>query len=84
MGQPHDAPLIEALEAIVRRVVRAELAERLPPPSPYMTVPEAAEYLRCSRQRVDDLLSAGRLERVKDGGRTLVRRRDVERWLGER
>lgn len=52
-----------------------------PPPSPLMTIPEAATYLRCSRQRVDDLLSQRRLERVKDGSRTLVRRQDVEHYL---
>lgn len=85
MGHPHDdAPLVDALEALVRRVVREELAALAPPPSPFMTIPEAAEYLRTSRQRVDGLLSAGHLKRVKEGGRTLVRRVDVERWLGER
>jgi excisionase family DNA binding protein len=42
-----------------------------------LSVPEAAELLRCSRQRVYDLLSAGRLERLKDGSRVLVRRADV-------
>ncbi|OAI56164.1 hypothetical protein AYO48_00040 [Gaiella sp. SCGC AG-212-M14] len=67
----------------------AEIAAALPntepaaEPSPYMTVPEAAEYLRCSRQRVDDLLSQGRLQRVKDGARTLIRRSDLEAHLGE-
>jgi hypothetical protein len=35
-----------------------------------------------NRQRVDDLLSARRLERVKDGGRTLIRRSDLDRHLG--
>src|SRR5262245_33767594 len=82
---PRDAPLVvEAPEALVRRVVREELQARTPPPSPYMPVVEAAEDLRCPRRRVDDLLSAGHLERIKDGSRTLVRRRDVEKWLGER
>jgi hypothetical protein len=35
--------------------------------SPYMSVREAAEYLCCSRQRVDDLLSSPRLTRIKEG-----------------
>ena len=51
------------------------------PPSPYMSIVEAANYLRCSRQRVDDLLSARRLERVKDGARVLIRRHDLEAYL---
>jgi excisionase family DNA binding protein len=46
--------------------------------SPYMTAPEAAQYLRCKRQRIDDLLSAGRLTRYKEGRRTLVARAEVE------
>src|SRR5438034_599453 len=40
----------------------------------YLTIPEAAAYLRCKRQRVDDLLSQPRLRRVMDGGRTLIGR----------
>lgn len=47
------------------------------PPTPYMTIPEAAELLRCKRQRVDDLLSAGKLTRHKDGARTLVERAEL-------
>jgi excisionase family DNA binding protein len=42
-----------------------------------LNIPEAAELLRCKRQRVDDLLSAGQLTRVKEGGRTLVRRSEL-------
>jgi hypothetical protein len=34
-----------------------------------------------NRQRVDDLLSARQLERVKDGGRTLIRHSDLDRHL---
>jgi excisionase family DNA binding protein len=49
-----------------------------------MTVPEAAEFLRCRRQRVDDLLSSGRLRRYKDGRRTLVSRAELEEYLGWR
>ena len=49
----------------------------------YCTVPEAAEILRAKRQRVDDLLSAGKLTRYKDGGRTLLLRAEVERYVAE-
>jgi excisionase family DNA binding protein len=70
----------ESLSALVEQVVSL-VSERLPqpePPSPYLTTAEAADYLRCSRQRVHDLLSAGKLTRFKDGGRTLVLRVEVE------
>jgi excisionase family DNA binding protein len=52
-----------------------------PEPSPYMTIVEAAAYLRCTRQRVDDLLSSRRLPRVKEGARTLIRRTDLDTYL---
>jgi excisionase family DNA binding protein len=49
--------------------------------SPYMTTEEAAEYLRCDRQRVYDLLSQRRLTRIKEGSRTLVSRAELEQYL---
>jgi excisionase family DNA binding protein len=56
-----------------------------PPPapaaSPYMTIVEAAEYLRCKRARVDDLLSQQRLTRFKDGARTLIARDELQQYL---
>lgn len=84
------APAHELLDGLVdalaeRVAVRAlELVEeRLPvaeatPASPWLTVAEAAVWLGCGRQRVDNLLSAGRLSRWKEGGRTLVARRELE------
>ncbi len=62
----------------------ARLADKLGPstePSPYLSVPEAAAFLRCSRQRVDDLLTARRLQRFKDGRRTLIRRDELQRYV---
>ena len=49
--------------------------------SPYLTVPEAAAYLRASRQRVHDLCSQGRLPQWKDGRRSLLHRDDLDRYL---
>jgi excisionase family DNA binding protein len=50
--------------------------------SPLLTIPEAAELLRCKRHRIDDLLSQRRLTRHKDGSRTLVSRAEVEAYIG--
>ena len=72
--------LVAAEVAKAEERLRAELA-RVPEPSPYLTIPEAAEYLRCSRQRVDDLLSQGSLRRFKDGRRTLTSRAELDAWL---
>lgn len=49
--------------------------------SPYMTIAEAAAYLRCRRQRIDDLLSQRRLSRIKEGTRTLISRAELEAYL---
>jgi excisionase family DNA binding protein len=70
----------EALEQIAQRAAEIVLAS-LPTQqalSPYMTAKEAAAYLCCERQRIDDLLSQRRLTRFKEGGRTLVSRAEVE------
>ncbi len=53
------------------RLVEAE------PASEFLTAVQAADLLRCNRQRVYDLVSTGRLTRYKEGGRTLLRRADV-------
>jgi excisionase family DNA binding protein len=45
----------------------------------WMTVAEAAEYLRCSPQRIYDLRSARRLSRHGDGSRALVDRHELDR-----
>ncbi|HXH87343.1 MAG TPA: helix-turn-helix domain-containing protein [Gaiellaceae bacterium] len=76
----------EMLDEIVDRVTTRVLAElqhpsAAQPPSPLLTIPETAELLRCSRQRIDDLLSQGRLTRHKEGRRTLLRRTEVEAYL---
>jgi excisionase family DNA binding protein len=60
------------------------LAEYLPQPpstSPYLGVDEAADYLRCSRQRVYDLVHAGRLVPRRDGRRLLFHRDDLDAYL---
>lgn len=76
-------PTWEEFAALVERVnqLEARLVAAPPPDSPYLTIREAADLMRCSRQRIDDLLSARRLERVKDGSRTLLRRADVMCYL---
>lgn len=68
--------------ALARRVAeiiedRSLCTSSDPPPSQFVTIEEAADLLRTKRQRVDDLLSQGRLTRVKDGRRTLIARTEV-------
>ena len=48
---------------------------------PYLTVQEAADYLRCRPKRIYDLTGQRRLPHVKDGSRTLLRRVDLDAYL---
>lgn len=64
----------EALAAIAAALPR-ETAE---PESPYLTIPEACEYARMSRQRVYDLRSSGRLSRSGDGSSARVLRAELD------
>ncbi len=71
----------ELIEALAARVAEI-LDERQRPAAPEMlTVGEAAELLRCRRQRVYDLLSQGRLPHLKDGARVLIRRAELFGYL---
>lgn len=46
-------------------------------------VREAADILAISRSRFYELVAAERIRILKDGARTLVRRRELERYLDE-
>jgi len=67
------------VERIAQRV--ASLAASSSPSDPWLDVDEAADYLRCSRQRLYDLVSAARLKPGRDGKRLLFRRSVLDRYL---
>lgn len=80
------AALLSDLDDAALDELALRLAPRLPQatptvPRPYLTVEEAADLLRCRPQRIYNLVSAGRLRRVKDGSRLLIRAADLERHL---
>ena len=72
------------LEAIAARVAELLSAPAPATASPFLTVAEAAAYMRCGKQRVYDLVSEGRLPRVKDGARLLLRCADLDAYLAAR
>lgn len=74
------AETISALAAVLARHLPAPEPRE---PSPFLTVAEAAVYLRASRQRVYDLLSSRRLPKYRDGARVLIRRVDLDAYLGQ-
>jgi excisionase family DNA binding protein len=49
--------------------------------SPWLSSADAAEYLRCSKQRVFDLTSQRRLRVAKDGSRSLYRQEWLDAYL---
>jgi excisionase family DNA binding protein len=69
------------LETIAAAVAVRQTAAASPTDSPYMTVREAAIYIRARPQRIYDLLSSRRLPKSKDGTRVLVRRADLDEYL---
>lgn len=74
----------DALEQIAERaaeIVLERLGDAGGIESPYLTVDEAADFLRCKKQRVYELRSSGRLTAFNDGGRALVARAEVERLV---
>ncbi len=73
----------ELVNAIARRAVEL-VREQIPasPASPYLTVSEAAAYLRCtSKQRIYDLVHQGALVPRRDGKRLLFHRDTLDAHL---
>ena len=72
----------EVVEQIAERAAELVL-ERIEaiPTSRWMTVAEAAEYARCSRQHIYDLRSDGRLGRHGEHGHALVDRYELDAYL---
>lgn len=68
------------VETIARRAADIVLAQ-LATASEWMTSAEAAEYLRCTRGRIHNLVSEGRLPHHKDGGRLLFRRSELDAYV---
>jgi PTS system nitrogen regulatory IIA component len=67
-------------KAVAARV--GELLEERRAATEYMTVDEAAAYLRCSKTRVYRLAASGELPHYKLGSRSLFSQREIDAWLG--
>jgi excisionase family DNA binding protein len=52
-----------------------------PDSSPWLNVAEAAEWLRCGRDRIYDLIALGRLNPRRDGRRVLLHRDDLNAYI---
>jgi excisionase family DNA binding protein len=77
-GPDQVAALVEYEDAMIES--RAQTVQVAAPVSEWMTVPEAAEELRCTKQHVYDMRSDGRLTKFNEGGprsRALCKRSEV-------
>jgi excisionase family DNA binding protein len=72
----------EFIELVAERAAELVTARHAPQTAQrWLTMEEAAEYLRCKPQRIYDLRSSGRLSRTGDGSRVLVDRVELDEYL---
>lgn len=72
----------ELLDAIAERVAELVAARiGMDPVSPWLTVGEAAEYLRWPKSRVQKLTAAKAIPHAKHEGRVLFNRGELDVWL---
>ena len=86
-------PILFAIPASVVDALAVRLAEHLTAAmsitavenvgSPYLSVSEAADHLRCSKQRIYDLVSARQLPVLKEGKRSLFLREHLDALVKE-
>lgn len=72
----------EVLDDLAQRV--AALLAETSSDDPWLDVAEAAERMRCSKQRVYDLKSQGHLRAGSDGTRLVFRRSTIDAYLEAR
>lgn len=78
LAMPVTAELVEIVAARVIELMERRTKRAGPH---YLTPAEAADYMRTKRGRVYELLAQGRLTRLKDGSRTLLRRSEIDDYL---
>lgn len=77
---PFPPELVESIAQRAAELVLERVAD-VRPDRP-LNVDEAADFLRCGRQRIYDLVSEGRLDvPLRDGKRLLFTRDELERYL---
>ena len=71
----------EALRAILRAELQSCFAEATPPPTEYLTVAEAAEYVKMTSGGLRKWVNAGHLPAYTFGKVTRVKRADLDALL---
>jgi excisionase family DNA binding protein len=70
----------EQLVEIAERAA-ALIPNSAPAVSPWLNVAEAAERLRCRKDRIYDLIALGKLRPRRDGRRVLLHRDDLDAYI---
>lgn len=70
----------EQLAEIAARAA-ALIPTAVPASSPWLNVADAAERLRCGKDRIYDLIALGRLHPRRDGRRVLLHRDDLDAYI---
>ena len=86
MSEPFALSIPPALIDAIARSIAGRLTTESNPTmtaSPYMTVVEAAEYLRWPKERIYKLTAARAIPHHKHEGRILLRRDALDAWLDE-
>ncbi len=71
----------ELIDALAKRVATLLTETATPPPSPFLGVDEAAEYLGRPKSRVYELVAQRRVRHYRDGRALLFRREDLDACL---
>jgi excisionase family DNA binding protein len=69
----------EQLAEIAQRA--AALVSSAPVASPWLNAADAAERLRCGKDRIYDLIALGKLHPHRDGRRVLLHRDDLDAYI---
>ena len=74
------AALVDAIATRLATIVKSEI-DAATTATPYMTVAEAAEYLRWPKERIYKLTAANAIPHFHQDGRILLRRDEIDAWL---
>ena len=71
----------ELIEQVAERAAEILAERQAPAASPWLNVIEAAERLRCRKDRIYDLIALGKLTPRRDGRRVLLHRDDLDAYV---
>ena len=71
----------EQLAEIAQRAAALVSTDNAAVVSPWLNVAEAAERLRCRKDRIYDLIALGKLEPRRDGRRVLLHRDELDAYI---